>query len=126
MPTEAADLSQFANLSEEEKQAVQGLTDRAADDEPAVPQVSTAFSVVLNRDGTWVVVPSVTQPFQSDRTPTVDDIYAGCAIVQKDLAAQETAMHTQRAMLQMSAAMQQQMQEQQIRQNLGNLGNLRG
>lgn len=93
-----------------------------ATEEPAADQneaidVTTAFTLAMSPEGGWVVL-SDPSSLRLQRAPSMDDMYAGCAVVQKDIAAQLAAMHTQRAMVQLTQAMQQQQQAQSIASKL--------
>lgn len=90
-------------------------------DEPQ--QVHTAFTVVVN-EGQVSVIQYEGSALFIDHNPTGDEVYSAAAVVQKDLAAQETAQHTAGILQQHAMQMQQQIQAQQIRDNLG--PNLRG
>lgn len=119
MSAQAADLSDLGQVNEEEPQQERQPVDCA-----------TAFTVACSPDGVWIVLTDPSVPLKLMRAPSPDDMYAGCAVIQKDIAGQIAAMHTQRVMLQLAQqqqqAMQQQMQQQQAANLASKLGNLRG
>jgi hypothetical protein len=80
-----------------------------APEEKAPVRVTTAFLVIVQEDGAVVVSTDLAQPMEQRRVVTPDDIYAAVSIIRKDIVVQQTAALTQQGMLQMGAAMQQQM-----------------
>jgi hypothetical protein len=110
MSAQAADLGNIGTATGEEPQQ-----------ERQPIEVATAFTVACSGDGVWVVLNDPNIPVKPQRAPTPDDMYAGCAVVQKDIAGQIAAMHTQRAMLQFTQQLQQQQQASSLASKLGNL-----
>lgn len=83
----------------------------------AVP-ARTAFLVVVGADGNIQVSADVGQPIEMKELCTTDDVFMACSLICKDIGVQQTAQLVQASLLQMGSALQQQTQEQQIRQRL--------
>lgn len=89
--------------------------------EPEAPQAvpaRTAFLVVVGADGNIQVSADVGQPVEMKERCTTDDIFMACSLICKDIGVQQTAQLVSAQLLQMGSALQQQTQEQQIRQRL--------
>jgi hypothetical protein len=86
-------------------------------------KVTTAFLVIVSDDGAVIADSNIAKANELllQRGATTDDIYGASAVVQKDLAAMETAQRTQQTMMMMGQAMQRQAEEARIRSSL-NLG----
>jgi hypothetical protein len=85
------------------------------EDVPAAPEpveCVTAFVVYQLPDGRWQAADDLDAPFMPGRKPIPDEIYSGCAVVQKDALATEAAITSANLILQHvgQAVVQQQMQ----------------
>lgn len=119
MTNGAFDLSSLQQpLTDEQEARLREMSDAAQGE---TLQALTGFLIVQSTDGTWAVLPDPTTEVEVQRPPTSDDIFSGCAVVQKDIVARESAVHTQHAMMQLGAAMQHKMQTENIASQLGNL-----
>lgn len=87
-----------------------------ADTQP--PNCTTVFQVAIGLDGAVIAVHDLSFPLIPQRGATPDDMYGACSVVLKDLLAQQTAQSTQQVMTAYASAMQQKMQEQDIRRRL--------
>lgn len=90
-------------------------------------RVITAFVVALSDTGEVFVTEYDGEKFDIEVEPTNDLIYGLAGTVQKDLIAQESATTTLSLQMQQARAMQQQIEQQRMAQNLGDLrGGARG
>lgn len=110
------DVPDFDSLSEEEQEALAKKAKEAGAGDP----VSTAYLVVIDRDGS---VSATTDLFAAhslipDREATPMDIIGSTSVVGTTVAAQVTAQMTQQSMLQMSRQMMQAQQEAALRGKL--------
>jgi hypothetical protein len=86
--------------------------------EPEKTVARTAFLVVVRADGNIVVSIDTGQEVEVQHPCTTDDIYMAATLICKDIAVQQTAQAVQSGLLQMGSVLQQQTQDQQIRQHL--------
>jgi len=108
----------FDDLTPEQQEA---LAAKAAENgvDGAIP-VTTAYFVVVDRDGSVAIVPDLTLGFVADRRPTAEDILGSASVVQATMTAQITASHTQQVMMAQARAMaEQQAQQQAVQQMQG-------
>ncbi|MER5754343.1 hypothetical protein [Streptomyces sp. NPDC002088] len=107
------------SLTDEQREALDRMADEnpPSEDETGTP-VTTAFLVAVGLDGAVIATADLTYQFVPRRGATPDDIYGASAVVQKDLAAMETAQRTQQHMMMVGQAMQRQAQEAQLRASL--------
>lgn len=117
--TAATDTLHTDDLTPEQREALAKMADEnpPADDETGTP-VTTAFLVVIGLDGAVMATSDLTQQFVPRRGATPDDMYSASAVVQKDIAAMETASRTQQAIMMVGQAMAAQQQEAALRQRL--------
>ena len=119
----------LGELSPDEQEKVERLAEASPPEDESGHAAVTAFLVIINEDGTVLVTGDVNTPLRLQRFPSSDEIYSGCAVAQKSIAAQETAARTQQVMMQAAQQMQQQamqaQQEAQIRQQLAKGGPIR-
>jgi hypothetical protein len=109
------------DLTDEQRAALAKLADANPPGEDEThTKVTTAFLIVVGADGAVIADADLTRSAELvlERGATPDDIYGAAAVVQKDLAAMETAQRTQQAMMMMGQAMQQQAQEAALRKRL--------
>jgi hypothetical protein len=105
----------YDDLSDDEKAALDAHADAHPGD--ATP-VRTAYLVFIDYDNNVFATEDIDVVLDRDHTPSKDEIYGSLAVLQKDLASQDTAQHVQIALAQQAQAMQQQMEEARIRQSL--------
>ncbi len=103
---------EFATLSEEERERLAKMAEEHPEDVDATEDVTTAFFVVIRKDGSIGVSQDVTAKFAPDRLATGDDVLAACSVAISDLQAGKAAQITAAHMAQLGAMMQQQAQEQ--------------
>lgn len=94
-----------------------GSTPPPEPDQPA-PVARTAFLVVVGADGNIAVSNDTGQEVEVQQKCTTDDIYMAATLIIKDIQVQQTAQLVQNGLLQMGNLMQQQQQEQAIRNRL--------
>jgi hypothetical protein len=95
----------------------------AANGKDAPYPCRTAFTVFVQFDGTVQASPDLDAKFAPQMAPGADDVYGACAVLQKDMAAQQNAQEIVNAQM----AMAQRMKDIAESQNLvDGLGNLRG
>lgn len=123
----AVDLSA---LSPEEQDAVKKMAEENPTEEPegSYPgdqnpednrrKVLTGFIVLVDYNGNPEVMSLPEHLVLVQSEPTPDLIYAACGVIQKDLAAQETAHATAEVMMQQARAMQEQMQAAHLAQQV--------
>lgn len=99
-----------------QKKAAEDLeAERNAEGRP----VTTAFLVVQDITGQWTALHDWSSfELAPERAATLDDILGGCAAIQTGCQAQQTAFQTVLMMQQQAQAMQAQMANQQIAQQL--------
>ena len=116
VPKDAA--PEFDDLTPAQKEA---LAAKAAENGvDGANYVTTAYYVVVDRDGAVSIVPDLSVNFVADRLPTAEDILGSASVVQASIAAQITASHTQQVMMAQARAMaQQQAQQQAVQQMKG-------
>jgi hypothetical protein len=120
----AVDLGVKPEAAQEEELAVgPGNPEEASDPGPQPgpapkEKVDTAFTVVVTLDGNVQVILYEGEDFLVDRNPTPDLVYGACAVVQKDMQAQETAQATVQFQMAQARAIAQQQQEAAIRAGL--------
>jgi hypothetical protein len=86
--------------------------------EPEPALARTAFLVIVGADGNIEVTVNLSREVAVERQATTDDIYAASTLINKDIQVQQTAMLVQQGLLQMGSMMQQQAQNDQIRNRL--------
>ena len=104
----------YDDLTDEEQENLAGMAEGGDD----VLPVRTAFLVILDKDGNVQVTPDLSAKVQRQHMPSADEVYGLAGVVQKDIAAQESAALTQQALMSMGQQMRQHAQDQQIRSNL--------
>ena len=109
---------QFEDLTPEQQAS---LADKAAENgEDGAHHVTTAYLIVVDRDGTVAIVPDLTMKFVVDREPVVEDILGSLSVAKVSVQAQITASSTQQIMLSQARAMaEQQRQSQAVQQMQG-------
>jgi hypothetical protein len=108
----------FEDLTPEQQEALGTKAEENGVD--GANQVTTAYYVVVDRDGTVSIVPDLSVKFVADRLPTAEDILGSASVVQASIAAQITASHTQQVMMAQARAMAQaQAQQQAVQQMQG-------
>lgn len=121
VPIIGASAPLHTDLTDEQKAALAAMANEnpPAEDETKT-RSTTAFLVIVDADGAVIADANIARAVDLvlDRGATPDDIYGASAVVQKDLAAMETAQRTQQHMMMVGAAMQRQAQEQQLRSRL--------
>lgn len=93
--------------------------------EETVLEVSTAFLVYIGKNGDVVMTNDLTTALIIERPASPDEVYGACAVVQKDLAARETAMQSGYAVAQIAQQQMAAAQNQQLQQQILNAPNLR-
>lgn len=78
----------------------------------------TAFLVVVGADGNIQVSADTGLEVEVQGQPTTDDIYTACTLITKDIQVQQTAGLVSNSLLQMGSMLQQQAQNQQIKNAL--------
>jgi hypothetical protein len=86
--------------------------------EPQAVQAKTAFLVVVGTDGNIQVSADTSLDVEVQSQPTTDDIYTACALITKDIQVQQTAALVSNGLLQMGSLLQQQAQNEQIKNAL--------
>jgi len=112
----------FDDLTPEQQEALAAKAEENGVD--GANHVTTAYYVVVDRDGTVSIVPDLSVKFVADRLPTPEDILGSASVVQASVAAQITASHTQQVMLAQARAMAEASAQQQAVQQMRGL-NLR-
>jgi len=108
----------FEDLTPEQQEALAAKAEENGVD--GANQVTTAYYVVVDRDGSVAIVPDLSVKFVADRLPTPEDILGSASVVQSSIAAQITASHTQQVMMAQARAMAQaQAQQQAVQQMQG-------
>jgi hypothetical protein len=108
--------------TDEQKEALAAMAEAAGvDPSEGLPKVETAFLVIVTKHGSTVATHDLNEvnAFSVERPATADDMYAACAVVQKDIQIQEQATATVQTMMATTQAMAQKAQEAQMRQKLG-------
>ena len=106
----------FEDLTPEQQEALAAKAEENGVD--GANQVTTAYYVVVDRDGSVAIVPDLSVKFVADRLPTPEDILGSASVVQASISAQITASHTQQVMMAQARAMAQQQQQQQAVQQM--------
>lgn len=81
----------------------------------------TAFIVFVQYDGTVQASPELDAKFDPATTPSADDVYGACAVLQKDMAAQQNAQEIVSAQMRMAQQMKEMAESQQLAAGLGDL-----
>jgi len=116
--SEGDGVPKFEDLTPEQQEALGTKAEENGVD--GANHVTTAYFVVVDRDGTVAIVPDLTLEFVADRKPTAEDILGSASVVQASMTAQITASHTQQVMMAQARAMaQQQAQQQAVKQMQG-------
>lgn len=116
--SEGDGVPKFEDLTPEQQEALG--TKAAENGVDGAIQVTTAYYVVMDHDGSVSIVPDLSVNFVVDRLPTAEDILGSASVVQASIAAQITASHTQQIMLAQARAMaQQQQQAREVQQMQG-------
>lgn len=113
----------LSRLSEEEEAALEHLTrEKGGEPGPEAPpqaqKVLTAFLVVVGLDGNPTPMAFNDPQFEILAQATPDLIHAFCGTVRKDIEAMESAQATAEVMQQQAMALQQQMQERMLHQQI--------
>jgi hypothetical protein len=85
---------------------------------PAPIPAKTAFLVVVDDQGNIQVSSDLGLDVTVERPCSTDDIYTACALIQMDIQSQRTADLVSKSLLQMGSMLQQQSQNEQLRQRL--------
>lgn len=90
----------------------------APSDKPEPVPAKTAFLVVVGADGNIQVSADTSLEVEVQSQPSTDDIYTACALITKDIQVQQTAALVSNGLLQMGSLLQQQEQNQRIKNSL--------
>lgn len=107
------DLSQLQNGKPDQEAAPNG--------KDAPYPCRTAFIIFVQLDGTVQASPDLNSKFDPQMSPGADDVFGACAVLQKDMAAQQNAQEIVSAQMAMARQMKEIAENQQVAQNLGNL-----
>lgn len=77
-----------------------------------------AFRVMVGVDGNVAVTVEPPEGAAVEQVASLDDIYAACALIMRDISMQQTVGAVQHGLLQMGQAVAQQQATQAIRSNL--------
>jgi hypothetical protein len=113
-----SDDPEFATLTDEEREQLAAMAEEHPEDVNDALDVTTAFIVFINKDGSYGLTQDVTAKFAPDRMATGDDVYAACSVALSDLQAGKSAQLTAAHMAQLGQMMQAQQQEAAIRAQL--------
>lgn len=102
----------YDDLTEEQKEQ---LREQAED---TTLQVQTAFTVIVNTNGSVDLSPELNLPLARNRIATPDDLYAALCIGKKDVESHDTAVRTAQAIHGMATEAQRQMQAANIARDL--------
>lgn len=105
------------DLTAEQQERLGEMAEAHGGDDETLP-VRTAFLVLVDTDGNVQVTPDLDVQVERQHLPSADEVYGIAAVVQKDIAAQESAALTQNSLMQMGSAMRQQTENQQLRSQL--------
>jgi hypothetical protein len=93
--------------------------------EPQIIDATTAYLVVINKDGTIFVSPDINIPITIDRPVTGDEIFGSSHVIIKDIQREETAMqaaqHTMNAQMQLARQIQDAQANSQVMNRMGPL-----
>jgi peroxiredoxin len=89
--------------------------------EESIEEVTTAFLVVLHKNGQWSAHADLDISIIPDRQAHFDDFVGGSANVSQSCMVQQTAMHTMVMMNQQAQAVQQRMMAEQEAQRVSSL-----
>ena len=116
--SEKGGVPKFDDLTPEQQEALAAKAEENGVD--GANDVTTAYYVVVDRDGSVSIVTDLSVNFVADRLPTAEDILGSASVVQASITAQITATHTQQVMMAQARAMaQQQAQAQAVQQMQG-------
>lgn len=93
--------------------------------EDAVYPVATAFLVLVHHDGTVQANPDVNIIMAAERLASIDDMYAGCSVVVRDIQASMTAKQVVFGLQVSAQAMQEKSRAVQMAQSLQQPGGRR-
>jgi len=97
------------------------LTGKAAEPKEEVAEfidAKTAFMIYWTKEGEVMVSPDLNAPIVIERPPTATEVYSACAIVQKDVIAQQTSLGTVQTQMQVGRQMAEAQANQQILQQM--------
>lgn len=108
------------DLSPEQREALAAMADEECVQEAVACR--TAFVVFVSEEGQTVVTGDLDMAFMRSALPTMDDIYAACAVIQKDIVATQSAQSVMMGMQQTAIAARQAAENSQLLSQLRQQG----
>jgi hypothetical protein len=117
-------------LTDEQREQLAAMAEAAGvDEKEGLPEVETAFLVVINKEGGILASHDLddVNTFRASRPANGDDMFKAASVIIKDITVTTTAQATAQIMMAQAQQMQQRMQDQQLAQKIqGGIPNLRG